>query len=156
MLVFRIGGNQFINDLSGTGAYLVGGRWNRQGTYVLYTGANIALCAWEYWVNLPPVIDLAPGAFSRITIEVPDSEILEVSKAALPPTWPAKDELLFELTEIWLQEGRHLCMKVPSAVIDGEFNYLINPAHRLADQVQITETVIYNFDERAYRQRGTP
>ncbi|MBO0936131.1 RES family NAD+ phosphorylase [Fibrella sp. HMF5335] len=45
MQVYRVATSEYIEDLSGYGAKLNGGRWNREGVAVLYTGSSIALCA---------------------------------------------------------------------------------------------------------------
>ena len=72
MFVFRISGKKYILDLSGKGAELNGGRWNEIGVPVLYTGANLAVSATEYFVHLGPKIRLNENNFGRITIDVPD------------------------------------------------------------------------------------
>ncbi|HIP83811.1 MAG TPA: RES domain-containing protein [Desulfocapsa sulfexigens] len=40
MDAYRIGKKQFINDLSGTGAAMYGGRWNYPGYRVVYMLQN--------------------------------------------------------------------------------------------------------------------
>ncbi|HMP94283.1 MAG TPA: RES family NAD+ phosphorylase, partial [Phnomibacter sp.] len=47
MVVYRIAACSYINDLSGEGAYLHGGRWNSPGTRLLYTAENPALAMLE-------------------------------------------------------------------------------------------------------------
>ena len=45
MQVYRIAQKAFINDLSGEGARLFGGRWNRRGIPLLYTAESRSLRA---------------------------------------------------------------------------------------------------------------
>ncbi|WP_425276931.1 RES family NAD+ phosphorylase [Spirosoma oryzicola] len=155
MIVYRISGVKYIEDLSGYGASLIGGRWNREKIPVLYTGASTSLCAWEYWVHLKESTLLSDNNFARISIQIPDSSILEISETDLPPSWPSLSEDLLIISDKWLSEGKYLCMKVPSAVIDGDFNYIINPLHPLftKDNVKIIEKKPYSFDKRAFNKR---
>ncbi|MFC5413192.1 RES family NAD+ phosphorylase [Larkinella bovis] len=149
MYVYRIASKEYIEDLSGEGARLYGGRWNREGVAVLYTASSLSLAAWEYWVHLDDSITLDQNAFAAATIEIPDSSILE-----LPPLTPAladNEEYLFSLTDNWIVKNEHLCMKVPSFVIEGEFNYLINPLHPLAKaNMGLVKVNSYSFDKRAF------
>lgn len=149
MYVYRIASKEYIEDLSGEGARLYGGRWNREGVAVLYTASSLSLAAWEYWVHLDNSITLDQNAFAAATIEIPDSSILE-----LPPLKPSLaeiEEYLFSLTDHWIAENEYLCMRVPSFVIKGEFNYLISPFHPLAkDYVELVNVRSYSFDKRAF------
>jgi len=45
---------------------------------------------------------------------------------------------------------RALILKVPSVVVQGEFNYLINPNHQDLDQLSIEKIESYEFDERLF------
>lgn len=156
MILHRIGGNRHINDLSGEGASLNGGRWNRVGVPVLYTSLSVALSAWEYFVHLESDIKIADNAFSQVTIEVPDGSVLELSERTLSFSFLQlnEGEGLWTITDKWIREGRYLCMKVPSVVVLGEFNYLVNPKHPLAvpDSCRIVEVVPFSFDDRAFNR----
>ncbi len=150
MLVYRIASNEYIHDLSGYGAKLNGGRWNREGVAVLYTGSSIALCGWEYWVHLPETITLKQNAFAVATIQVPDSSTLIVTASDLPEQWAREEEALFNLTDGWISQNEYLVMQVPSAVIPNECNYLINPLHSLLPQVTLLSVAPFSFDRRAF------
>ena len=41
-------------------------------------------------------------------------------------------------------------MKVPSALINGEFNYLINPKHKDFSKIMIINKESFNFDARMF------
>lgn len=47
MRVYRIAKTKYIRDLSGTGARIYGGRWNKKGLGILYTSENRALATVE-------------------------------------------------------------------------------------------------------------
>lgn len=150
MHVFRIASNQYISDLSGYGAKLNGGRWNREGVAVLYTGSSIALCAWEYWVHLPKKISLNQNAFAVATIQIPDTSLLTITAHDLPSEWETADEDLFSITEEWIEQNKYLAMQVPSAIISNECNYLINPLHPLFVDIRLESVSPFQFDQRAF------
>ena len=56
MIVYRITGNKYADDLSGTGAAMHGGRWNKKGSPVLYTGENKEIALLETIVHTPPML----------------------------------------------------------------------------------------------------
>jgi RES domain-containing protein len=56
------------------------------------------------------------------------------------------------LGDEWARSGRSVCMFVPSAVIDGEWNILINPEHRDARQIKIVDTKPFQFDRRMFKR----
>ena len=56
MLVYRITGKKYANDISGTGAAIFGGRWNKKGTPVLYTGGSKEIALLETIVHTPPML----------------------------------------------------------------------------------------------------
>jgi RES domain-containing protein len=149
MTVYRIAKKRYIHDLSGEGARLYGGRWNRKGTSLLYTSQNRSLATVEYLVHLP--MTLIPKDMCIAAIEVPaDFPVFELQEKNLPAlwaTWPAPVQLSLIMEEL-LQEDRYLSIKVPSAVVEGEFNILVNPRHRGFQELRIIDTRNYHFDDR--------
>ncbi len=150
MQVYRIATSDYIQDLSGYGAKRYGGRWNREGVAVLYTGSSIALCAWEYFVHLPETVTLKQNTFSVATIELPDSSVKSLTTAELPLDWKNQTGVLVDITDAWIREEAFLAMRVPSAVVSGEFNYLLNPAHPLFETVTVQLVEPFRFDRRAF------
>lgn len=150
MNVYRIARTEYILDLSGYGAKLHGGRWNREGVAIVYTGGSISLCAWEYWVHLPNNVTLKEDAFSVATIQLPESPIEIVTANELPVDWQLADEPLFVITDQWIAKRSRLILQVPSAVIHQECNDLINPAHPDFTNVKVESVCSFEFDKRAF------
>lgn len=149
MELFRIAKTRFINDLSGTGARLNGGRWNEKGTAAIYASESRALATLEYLVHLP--MDLAPATISLLKIHIPDGIKPEgINLRNLPPDWktyPAP-EALADMGSGWARASGSLLLKVPSALVDEEFNFLINPNHPDFKRVKFSKPKKLILDKR--------
>lgn len=147
MLLYRISKCTYINDLSGTGSRLYGGRWNNIGKPMVYMASSRALAVLEVLVHLPPA--LIPQDFCQAVFQVPE-DVQELDIATLPPNWQEYPEpsILKTMGDSFLQQGAHLLLKVPSAVVKEEFNYLLNPAHHLTSKVKLIDKQVFSFDER--------
>lgn len=148
MRVWRITRRKYA-ALDGEGARLNGGRWNPEGVAVVYTSATLSLAALEYLVHLD--IEDAPSDLVSIEIEIPDDEArATVDLALLPGDWNAIDEhpaCTAAGTE-WVHGGETLVLRVPSAVIPWESNFLLNPRHPAFARVGIVATRDFAFDSR--------
>lgn len=146
--VYRLSIDPYSDDLSGTGASITGGRWNRRGFPVLYTAGSRALATLEVLVHTPAMF--IPKSYYLLTIRVPEDTILSVPLDQLPEGWNelSPPDTIKDITESWLTDNRFLLLKVPSAVVTGEYNFLINPAHARASEVVITDKRPYQFDSR--------
>ena len=141
---------QFANELSGKGAELIGGRWNSRGNAMLYTSQSIALCVTEIAVHVP--LGILPKDYQLVHIEVPDEDFLELKR--LPKDWqtfPHSNSTQM-LGDKFLKEQKFLVLKVPSATVQGEFNYLINPRHKNFNQIKLLKIESFSFDGRLLRR----
>lgn len=151
MIVFRLSKSKFANDLSGKGAEKSGGRWNSKGTALIYTSASRALCTAEIAVHTP--LGNLPLDYQLISIEIPDEiQIQELIKELLPPDWKLlpHSHATQEIGDRFVLEGTFLVLKVPSVVVQDEFNFLINPAHIKSHEIKIAGIESFNFDERLF------
>ncbi len=127
MIVYRLVQKKYSPDLEGKGAELAGGRWNSRGLPMIYTSGSIALCTVEIAVHLP--LGILPAAYEILAIEIPEIiAVDEITETALPEGWksfPYKPGTQ-SLGDTFLLKKEHLVLKVPSAVIKGEFNYLLS------------------------------
>ena len=151
MIVYRLSKSKFSNDLSGKGSEKSGGRWNSKGTALVYTGQSRALCTTEIAVHTP--LGILPNDYELVTIEIDDAiEIKELDVRKLSKKWmvfPHAHETQV-LGDKFVAENKYLILKVPSVVVQGEFNYLINPNHPLINKVNIKAIEKFNFDERLF------
>lgn len=151
MDVYRLSNARRADDLTGTGARLIGGRWNYIGTPVLYTASSRSLATLEVLVHSP--LSYVPDYYQMLTIRVPEDSILSVPLDQLPDGWNGltPPSTIKDITERWATDHKFLLLKVPSAVVEGEYNYLINPMHPRASEIMITNKQPYRFDSRLLR-----
>jgi RES domain-containing protein len=150
MRVFRLSKSRFADDLSGKGAEIAGGRWNSKGMAMLYTGASRALCTAEIAVHVP--LGIVPFDYWMIAIEIPDDSIFELETGKLPKKWrdfPHQTSTQ-NIGNEFLKENKFLVFKAPSAVVQGDFNYLINPFHPDFSKVKIVNKEPFSFDNRLF------
>lgn len=138
---------------SGEGARLAGGRWNSKGVAVVYLGGSLALAALELLVHLDHEQALR-GHFA-IPVEFDDSLVATVAEADLPAGFPSADTIPVtqRIGDSWVASGTSLVLRVPSAVIPVEHNYLFNPAHPDSERAEIGEGRPFSFDQRLAQVR---
>ena len=139
------------HDLSGKGAELKGGRWNRAGRPVVYAATNIALACLETVVHLNQAglplnrflvrIDVPDGVWAaRRTLRVAD---LAVGWSAIP-----EGKVSLDVGDAWLVAGNSALLLVPSAIVPEEMNVLINVRHPDAANIQATKLRPWLYDSR--------
>jgi RES domain-containing protein len=148
MICYRIAKCNFVDDLSGAGARLYGGRWNNVGKSMVYMASSRPLAVLEVLVHLPATI--LPSNYCICEIQVPEISVLEVNQSELPADWQdiSGPAYLKYLGDKFIKEGKYLLMKVPSAILREEFNYLLNPQHEQASEVKIISKKTFGFDQR--------
>jgi RES domain-containing protein len=153
MFLYRISKSAHIKDLSGSGARLYGGRWNHRGVPLVYTSESRSLATVEFLVHVS--MPNSPGDLSMATLEVPENIApKELNPSSLPKDWrdsPAPLELA-DLGTQWARSNTSLLLRVPSAVVESEYNILINPLHRDVPRVKLVKVVPYKMDERLMRR----
>ncbi|PVD51578.1 hypothetical protein DC498_14245 [Terrimonas sp.] len=148
MIVYRIGRTKFSKDISGEGARLHGGRWNHILTSCIYTSESRALAVLEYTVNVN--IDDIPRSLSISTFEIPDTGIQELAIKGLPGNWkeaPAPSSTKDLGTKL-LRSANSPIIKIPSAIIPREFNFILNPQHPNSEDFKILDVEDFVYDVR--------
>jgi RES domain-containing protein len=151
MIVYRLIRSKFANGLSGRGAEIAGGRWNSIGVPVVYTAESRALCALEVAVHTQ--LSVVPEDYLMVSIFIPDKmKIFEVEPAGLPSGWKSFPSRPFtqKLGDKFFREGKFAAVRVPSAVIAGDHNILINPLHKDFALIKILSSEPFEFDKRLF------
>ncbi len=150
MFVYRIvKSKKRTKDLSGTGAYHEGGRWNNEGVFALYTSENEALAMLEVLVHVEES-ELPPDLYI-ITIEIPDSApVLPIADSSLPANWRIPENILLkEMGDSIFLQKKYLGIKARSAVMPGSYNYILNPLYpNYHTMVRVVNVQLLEVDQR--------
>jgi RES domain-containing protein len=133
---------------NGEGARLFGGRWNNPGTVVVYTAESRSLAALEMLVHLDSFELLDRYVLFEVGID--QSLMTHVKTADLPGSWrkdPAPDEIR-AIGDAWVTEGASAVLRVPSVLVPGENNFLLNPGHEDFVKLKIGKPLPFRFDPR--------
>ncbi|MGD0156392.1 MAG: RES family NAD+ phosphorylase [Terracidiphilus sp.] len=151
MQVWRLFPEHFRSTaFTGAGGLYAAGRWNHLGAAMIYTATSRALAALEFFVNLQPIE--APDNLLMAEASVPDTSVEVIGLDVLPRNWRGlNNERCRDLGSEWAASLRSVALKVPSAVVDGDWNVLLNPKHRDFGKVKIGPAKPFRFDERMFR-----
>jgi RES domain-containing protein len=143
--VYRLGTAQH-RVWDGSGAALHGGRWNPAGAAVIYAAGSLALAMLERLVQRR-----ALGNTLLVEATVPD-DIEWTDLLAAPPTgWRALGSPeAVAAGETWLEEGRTALLRVPSALVPREPNWVVNVRHPDATRIQVGAPEPLEWDPRLF------
>lgn len=150
MFTYRISQTRYARLLTASGIYA---RWNYEGGQVIYTGGSAALSCLEISVHKTGA-SLHSGDFSITTFNIPDmlhiEEVLVKDLLKKAQDWftVANHPITQEISEEWLNSGSSVVLKVPSAIIQNEFNYLLNVNHPDFNKIKIARVSAFTFDPR--------
>jgi len=149
MIIYRLAIETYKNDLSGTGSKLFGGRWNSVGLAVLYTTENISLAVLEILVRTD--MQTIPISYHLIKIDIPNAiEPQLISSDKLKKDWKNDIGYTQWMGDEFIKSANSLLLKVPSAIVDEENNYVINPKHNDFKKVKIVKVNKFQFDKRLF------
>jgi RES domain-containing protein len=151
MLVYRIFPARYrASAFTGIGGLYAARRWNHLGTPMVYCASSRALAVLEFFVNLE--LNQAPDDLLMAEANIPDDLIEELDMSLLPANWREIDNLTCrDLGSGWVKAAHSAAFLVPSVVIEGDSNVLLNPAHRDFNKVAIAEPIPFRFDPRMFR-----
>ncbi len=138
----------------GTGAALVGGRWNSPGRPVIYGSLSYACALLEMLAHSG--IGRVPRSQRFVVAEGADELSVERHDAlALPTGWDGEDSRVARLLgDDWLASARSLVLVVPSAVVRLEFNAIINPGHPEFQKLAVSVPEPVLWDSRLFRTKA--
>lgn len=151
MEVFRLTREMYAHSLSGKGAALKGARWNSVGTELIYTAANRSLAMAEVAVHF--TLATLPADYCMVTLYIPDTlPVSRISLKSLPENWNAfpYHPSTQTIGDKFVRENTYSILKTPSAVTQGDFNFLLNPAHPDFGGIKIKKVEKFPFDKRIF------
>lgn len=157
VVIWRIGTDTpdyTADDLTGAGAKITGGRWNRAGIAVTYASESIALACLETLVHLGAQtlpfnrylvgIEISESLFAqRMTFEDLAPEASRIGWDAIPA-----GKVSIDFGSNWALTESSAILDIPSVVIPEERNYLINPVHPDARSIRATKQRRFAYDLR--------
>ena len=135
----------------GEGARMYGARWNSPGTRVAYAADNSALAVLEILVHLTSGAILS--SYSLVSATIPDGFVKDIRKLTLPVNWnssPAPPRVQ-SIGDQWIRSRASLALRVPSAIVSGSSNILINPEHPDFTHFVVDGIEPFAFDSRLLR-----
>jgi RES domain-containing protein len=146
MLVFRITLTKWADSLRASG---YPGRWNSKGYFVIYTAGSQALACLENLVHRSG--EGLNHSFRLIEIDIPEFiEVQNLDFSEFPVDWTGVQNypITQKIGDNWVENRESCVLKVPSAIIPREFNYLINPNHSDFNEIKIKNIFPFEFDSR--------
>lgn len=146
MRVYRITLEPFSHRLYASGQRA---RWNSKGTFVIYTASNRSLACLENVVHRGG--EGLNAVFRTMIIEIPNNLDIEViEQDSLPVGWQdfTMQNWSRRIGDEWVRAETSPILKVPSAIIPMEHNYLINPNHPDFKFIKLISTEKFVFDSR--------
>lgn len=146
MQVFRISLTNYAKALTASGR---AARWNPNDVAVIYSAASRSLACLENVVHRNQFG--LNSAFQVMTIEIPDDlSVASIPLKKLSADWVSFENMSLtqELGENWIKEEKSAILQVPSSIIPGESNFLINPNHPDFKLIKLLKSEPFIFDKR--------
>lgn len=110
------------------------------------------------WLEGPVLAELPPDLYI-ITLEIPDSApVLPIADSSLPVNWRIPENILLkEMGDAILTEKKYLGIKARSAVMQGSFNYILNPIYpNYHAMVKVVSVQLLEVDQRLKSAQPKP
>ena len=153
MIVYRICKARYAKAVfSGAGGLESPGRWHHKGQPIIYAASTLSLAALEYFVHLGRT-DIRMALVSVHATIADDPAMEVVDPASLPGNWNSSPPIdaTMDIGTRWCREARGAALRVPSAVVPGEFNYLLNPRHPGFKRIKFSTPQPFSFDARMWK-----
>lgn len=148
MEVFRICKEEYADKLISSGS---ANRWNIKGQNVIYTGSSRSLSTLELIVHKASIKPPNPYKVVVISIAEDDNLMRQVRIKDLPANWrtlagyPDSQKIGSD----WYNGQKTLVLKVPSAIITYEYNYVLNTEHKqFQNKIKLVRNEDYFWDSR--------
>jgi len=146
MVVYRITLAKWAESLTGSG---YPARWNPKGYRVVYCAGSRALACLENLVHRSG--EGLNESFKVTAVHIPDSVSIEsINVNDLPSGWHNVygSPICQAIGKKWLDDQRSCALRVPSSIIQDEWNVLLNPNHHEFKTISIESVRNFSFDER--------
>lgn len=149
MLVFNIRKAKFATALSASG---IENRWNKEDEFIIYTGSSVSLATLEMVAHRSAINTHNDYKLLNIKLEIDEkADVTAINIDDLPKNWRSINAypLLQEIGSEWYRSKKSLILKVPSALVPREYNFLINTRHPdFEKKVTLLESEDFEWDGR--------
>jgi len=150
MQVFRITLTKYTDTLFASG---YAARWNSKGVKVIYSAGSRSLACLENIVHRSS--RGLKSSFSTMVIDIPNHvKVQTIAQKELPKGWHETSLVAHKLSRVvgdeWVSSQNTCVLKVPSALINEEYNYIINPQHNSFKKIKIKKVSSFQFDKRLF------
>jgi RES domain-containing protein len=133
----------------GEGAKKYSGRWNSVGTAMVYTAGHLSLAIIEILAHLKNE-KLIREKYVYFELDIDENLIKSPHRNTFPANWnedpaPSSAQLFGGQ---WVASRETAVLQVPSAIVDIEYNYLLNPLHPSFKEIKISAAKKFEFDPR--------
>lgn len=149
MTVWRLSAARYAATLfGGEGARRYGGRWSPPGLAVIYCAESRSLALVEVLAGTDDVDRLSQQKWILVPADIPEECIRKPVR--VPDDWRQYPHSTASQAfgAEWVQARSSVALRLPSVVVPGEFNYLLDPAHPDFKRVKIGQPEPFFFDPR--------
>ena len=138
-------------DLGGGGGLAAAGRWHSRGRRVVYLADHPASALLEIIVRREVNTNDLPDKYQLLVVNTsPEVAFETVDAESLPASWRTDESVTRTYGDRWLGENHTTLLRVPSAIVPLAWNWLLNPAHPLANECMIVDVIVAEFDKRLF------
>ena len=148
MIAYRLAARAYIDDLSGSGAKLFGGRWNPVGCPCIYASQSLSLALLEKYVHAEFRESMERLALLRIDIPDDDNLVFHVDDRQLKKNWANDISYSQWIGEQILSDPEIIAFTAPSAIVPSERNVILNPSAKKFGVIQFLPVVDFPADLR--------
>lgn len=134
MQVFRVEKQKYISTiLEGIPGKEFSFRWNTKGHPIIYASKSRSLALHEKCGNMSKPFYGLPKIYKLAVIELPEINFRTIIPESLPDNWNSIDEYQPYTQKLGdeFTLSDELGLLVPSSIIQGEYNILINPSQAI-------------------------
>lgn len=135
----------------GTGAALIGGRWNSPGKPVIYGSLSYSCAMLEILAHAN--IGRIPETHQYVIAEIPKGVSVKIlEESTLPQDWDSENSASARAVgDQWLSEARSAVLIIPSVIAKLDRNALINPLHPDAKKLIVSDPQKVIWDKRLFQ-----
>jgi len=132
-----------------TGANIISGRWHTLAQRVLYFSSSLALCILELKANSVSFEAIRKGFhYIKLETDIDSFSIEEVSESFYSGDWAWNKQLTQDFGSEWYKKSRTLILKVRSAVLPTDANFILNAAHTDFSKLKFPKPLEIPLDPR--------